>query len=85
MDTEINFLKPGTRYKDIITYDHGENTIYEFESVRYGNNNKESIVRKLKGTYLPIVPTPHHFHFLKEYVGSFLYYKEKKYCVKVFW
>lgn len=76
MDSEINFLKPGVSYKTINTYDHGDNTIYEFDTVRYGNTNNENIVRKLKGVYLPIVPTPHHFHFLKEYVGSFLYYRE---------
>ena len=76
MDTEIDFLKPGTTYKSMKTYDHADNTVYEFDGVRYGNAKEEHFVRKLKGTYLPIVPTPHHFHFLKEYVGSFLYYRD---------
>jgi hypothetical protein len=76
MDTEINFLKPGVTYSSFNTYDHDENTIYEFDSVRYSSVNNEKSIRKLKGTYLPIVPAPHYFHFIKEYLGSFLYYKK---------
>ena len=85
-DTEINFLKPGITYKHVRSFDHEENTIYEFDNVRYATTNEETRIRKLKGTYLPIVPTPHYFHFLKEYLGSFLYYREHiDPNVKVLW
>lgn len=76
MDSEIEFLRPGVKYTAVKTYDHVENTIYEFENVRYARTNDESKIRKFKGTYLPIVPAPHYFHFLKEYLGSFLYYRK---------
>lgn len=76
VDTEINFLQPGVKYKSVRSFDHEENVIYEFENVRYAKTDEETRIRKLKGTYLPIVPTPHYFHFLKEYLGSFLYYRE---------
>lgn len=76
MDTEIEFLRPGVTYSSLRTYDHGENTIYEFDNVRYATTSEDIKIRKLKGTYLPIVPAPHYFHFLKEYLGSFLYYRE---------
>jgi len=72
-DTEINFLHPGVSYSNVRSFDHEENTIYEFDNVRYAKTNEETRIRKLKGTYLPIVPTPHYFHFHKEYLGSFLY------------
>jgi len=74
MDTEIEFLKPGVVYDSVKTYNHGENIIYEFSSVKYSNCNLKQT--KLKGVYLPIVSGLHYFHFLKEYVGSFLYYKK---------
>jgi len=76
MDTEIEFLRPGVTYTSFSTYNHGENAIYEFSNVRYATSFDSLKIRKLKGTYLPIVPTPHYFHFLKEYLGSFLYYQE---------
>jgi hypothetical protein len=74
MDTEIEFLKPGVNYNSVKTYNHNENIIYEFESVKYTYDFSE--IRKLKGVYLPIVSGLHYFHFLKEYVGSFLYYRK---------
>jgi Glycosyltransferase 61 len=76
MDLEINPLKPELSFKSMKTYDHGENTIYEFENVGHSVLLNKNMVRKFKGTYLPIVPAPHYFHFLKEYLGSFLYYKK---------
>lgn len=76
VDTEINFLQPGVKYKSVRSFDHEENVIYEFENVRYARTDEKTRIRKLKGTYLPIVPVPHYFHFLKEYLGSFLYYRE---------
>lgn len=86
VDTEINFLQPGVKYKSVRSFDHEENVIYEFENVRYATTNEEKRIRKLKGTYLPIVPTPHYFHFLKEYLGSFLYYREHiNPAAKVLW
>lgn len=74
MDTEIQFLKPGVKYDSLTTYSHDNNTIYEFNSVKYSND--QTLVKKLNGTYLPVVSGLHYFHFLKEYVGSFLYYKK---------
>lgn len=86
IDLEINPLKPNVLFSSLKTYDHGENTIYEFLDVRYSLQNKESAIRKLKGTYMPIVPAPHYFHFLKEYLGSFLYYKKHiDENVKILW
>jgi hypothetical protein len=76
VDLEIEPLRPGISYKKIQAYDHGENTIYEFEKVRCATTTDETKIRKLIGTYLPVVPAPHHFHFLKEYLGSFLYYRD---------
>ena len=76
MDSEIDFLKPGVEFDSFKTYDHTENTIYEFGNVRYSQKNSKETIRKLKGTYLPIVPCPHYFHFIKEYLGSFLYYRK---------
>lgn len=76
MDIEFSPLKPGVTFSKMLTYDHIENTIYEFSNVRYAIRQDETKIRKLKGTYLPIVPAPHYFHFIKEYLGSFLYYKK---------
>lgn len=74
--TEIDFLPLDISYQSIFSYDHDKNTIFEFNVVRYTNTTKEEKIRKLKGTYLPIVPINHNFHFLKEYLGSFLYYRK---------
>ena len=86
MDAEINFLKTGVTYSSLSTYDHGDNTIYEFSNVRYARTDNEFKIRKIKGTYLPMVPAPHYFHFIKEYLGSFLYYKKHiNNTAKVLW
>jgi hypothetical protein len=76
VDLEISPLRPGLTFESMGAYNHGENAIYEFNKVRSGTDVDETKIRKLTGTYLPIVPAPHHFHFLKEYLGSFLYYRD---------
>jgi len=76
MDIEIELLNHGATFTKLNTFDHKENTVYEFENVRYLSSGLDSKIRVFKGTYLPIVPCPHYFHFLKEYVGSFLYYRK---------
>ena len=70
MSETILSFTPGVKYKSVRSFDHEENVIYEFENVRYARTDEETGIRKLKGTYLPIVPVPHYFHFLKEYLGK---------------
>lgn len=75
MDTEITLLKPGASYNFLKCYEHGKNTVYEFDQVLIENNEftKKNI---LNGTYMLLTNSGHYFHFLKEYVGSYLYYKK---------
>jgi len=76
MDIEINPLKPGVKFSSLQTFDHGDNTIFIFGDVVFGSENATTSPRYFGGTYMPISPASHYFHFLKEYVGSFLYYKK---------
>lgn len=44
-----------------------------FNEVRF--NGQPSL--RLEGSYIPITCTSHYFHFLKEYLGFYLYFREK--------
>lgn len=71
---EIKPLKSGFSFSEVEAFDHGKNTFYVFKNVSKGDiKSKNSI--NLHGSYMIIAPVAHYFHFLKEYVGSFLYYK----------
>lgn len=48
-----------------------------FENVRIKNNPLLGDFVFFTGTHIPITCTPHYFHFLKEYYGFYLYYKNK--------
>jgi hypothetical protein len=48
-----------------------------FENVRIQNNPLSNDFVFICGTYVPITCTPHYFHFLKEYYGFYIYYKNK--------
>jgi len=68
-------IKNATYNKHSIIED-SDGPISIFEDVTIINNpSSEKIF--FSGTYIPITCTPHYFHFLKEYYGFYLYYKEK--------
>lgn len=48
-----------------------------FENVNIINNPSNPNKIFFSGTYIPITCTPHYFHFLKEYYGFYLYFKQK--------
>lgn len=48
-----------------------------FENVRICNNPLSDSFVFVPGTHIPITCAPHYFHFLKEYYGFYLYYRNK--------
>ena len=48
-----------------------------FENVRICNNLLSDSFVFVPGTHIPITCTPLYFHFLKEYYGFYLYYRNK--------
>jgi capsular polysaccharide biosynthesis protein len=84
MDFEFLPLKEQINYESLDCYDHGKNTIYEFNNVVFNEGKgKEEIFDE---NYILVAPTGHYFHFLKESFGSYLYYKEHiDKNIKVLW
>jgi hypothetical protein len=76
MDLEISPLNFDAKFDSLEVFDSGDITFFKFKNVLFGNSSNPEEVRILKGTYVPIVPTPHYFHFLKESLGSYLHYKK---------
>ena len=57
--------------------DDTDGPISIFENVRIQNNRLSNDFVFICGTYVPITCTAHYFHFLKEYYGFYIYYKNK--------
>lgn len=76
MDIEVKPLNLGARFESMEVFDDGDITFYKFKNVLYGKVDKIERVRILKGSYVPIVPGPHYFHFIKEGLGTYLHYKK---------
>lgn len=53
----------------------GPISVFENVSIIKNPSNPNKIF--FSGTYIPITCTPHYFHFLKEYYGFYLYFKQK--------
>jgi len=70
---EINFFQHNNSYDSLQILENDMTPIYVFKNLKLGNFSGEKVY--LPGTYMVITPTPHYFHFLKEYLGSYLYYK----------
>ena len=62
-------------YDSHIVANDSDGQISIFENVRIKNNPLSDSFVFVRGTHIPITCTPHYFHFLKEYYGFYLYYK----------
>lgn len=69
-------LKNGTYDKHTVIYDT-DGPISVFTNVKIKNNPHSNDFIPLCGTFVPITCTPHYFHFLKEYYGFYIYFKNK--------
>lgn len=76
MDLEIRPLNFNAKFEDMEVFDDGDITFYKFKNVVYGSVDKPERIRVFKGSYVPIVPSPHYFHFIKEGLGTYLHYKK---------
>lgn len=85
MDLEISPINFGAKFDSLEVFDSGDITFFKFKNVIFGNPDRFDEVRVLKGSYVPIVPTPHYFHFIKESLGTYLHYKKINKEAKVLW
>jgi len=69
----LNFAGSYEKYELI---DDPNGAIHAFTHVSFGNPLSKNIVC-LPGTYSLFCCVPHYFHFLKEYLAFYLYYKNK--------
>jgi hypothetical protein len=75
MDLEFKPFRPQVKFDNAYAYDIEENTIFVFENLNINRGGEKPYIH-LEEEWM-VTTLPHdYFHFLKEYFGSFLFYKK---------